>query len=229
MIHLIVPIIDNNNFNKYLKPSINFKTETNVLLVNGDAGICFKYNEALSNIKDQLNDDDIVIFSHDDITIRDEYMPEKLKMFFELKPNIALAGVIGTSKYSKEGGWWHDYKHESGKGKIIQGKPDGTKYLMEVCNGMFDDVVLIDGCIMFMRGSIAKNFRFESDLLTRYHFYDYDTCFQLLNQGYDIGIIDILVEHKSHGELTDDWYTQKEIFQKKWNNLQYPITKDSFK
>jgi len=230
MMYVLVPCLDKTIFESNLKNSLNnFKDKTEVILIEGNLGICRKYNEALDNIKEQLNDDDIVVFSHDDITIRDEYICEKVKLYFEHMPNVALAGIIGTTKYSNVGGWWHEFRETNARGKIIQGKPNGESYLMDDCNGNFNDLVCVDGCIMFMRGIIAKKYRFDFDTLKGYHFYDYDICFTLLKDGYDIGVIDVLVEHKSEGPLKNEWYVWKDIFQKKWETLKYPITKNQFK
>jgi hypothetical protein len=99
---------------------------------------------------------------------------------------------------------------------------------MNDCDGNFDELVCVDGCIMFMQGKIAKEYKFDFDTLDGYHFYDYDMCFNLLKNGYDVGVIDVLVEHKSIGNLTDDWFRQKENFQNKWNMLKYPVTKEQF-
>jgi len=93
------------------------------------------------------------------------------------------------------------------------------------------DIVSVDGCILFIRGYVAKYFRFDNNTYDGYHFYDVDTCFSLMEQGWHVGIIDILVKHDSEGPLSDTWHLNRDKFIKKWEDKGYifPITKKQFK
>jgi hypothetical protein len=232
MIVYVVPTKDRTIFNKHLGPSLEkSKGNKNVVLVDGESGICEKYNQVLEKIQSQISDNDVICFLHDDIELLDEQTSAKAELYFKYKSNVGIAGVIGSKKYYKEngGGWWHCQRPIDSAGHIIQGNPKGEDYEMDDGKGMFDDMVLVDGCILFMSGKVAKWFRFDSFTFRKYHFYDCDACFQLLEKGYDIGTIDITVKHVSEGQLSDSWFEEKNKFLKKWGNLPKVITSSTFK
>lgn len=227
MICYIVPCKDKENYKKYLGPSlVKSKGNKNLVLVDGEAGICCKYNKVLDNIENQIKDDDIICFLHDDIILHDPLTSAKAELYFKHRPNTALAGVIGTTCYTDKGGWWFCDRKTQSRGYIIQGHPEKESYEMVEKKGMYDDLVSVDGCIMFMSGKIAKWFRFDEDVFKGYHQYDNSACFDLLLKGYDIGTIDITVEHKSVGELTNGWHEEKNKFYNKYSCLNFPITKE---
>jgi hypothetical protein len=231
MIVYITPVIDNTIFDKYLGPSLQkLNGNANVLVVDGETGICEKYNQALDKIENQLQDDDVVCFLHDDIILHDENTSIKAEMYFKYMKNVAIAGVIGSKVYYKDqtGGWWDCERGVESAGHIIQGDPYKESYIMSDNKGMFDDMLMIDGCIMFMPGRIAKHFRFDSKTFTNFHFYDADSCFTLLSNGHDVGVVDITVEHKSIGELPEIWLQEKTKFLNKWVSLPNTITKKDF-
>jgi len=204
--------------------------ETKIYIEGDHLNIFQKYNKSLKSI--DIDDNDIIVFVHDDIEIRDEYIEKKLELYFQYKQHVGIAGVIGTNIFTQDGGWWLTNRNIDTRGRIIQGSPDGNEYPMVEPGGINDsNIVSVDGCILFMRGSIAKNFRFDSDTYNGYHFYDVDTCFTLMEQGWHVGIIDILVKHDSEGPLTESWYNSKDKFINKWikKGYTFPITKIQFK
>lgn len=232
MIVFVVPIKDRTIYDKYLGPSLEkSRGNKNLVLVDGEAGICYKYNSVLEKIKDKLKDEDVVCFLHDDIELIDEQTAAKAELYFKYKKNVGIAGVIGSKIYYKEngGGWWHCQRPIESAGHIIQGNPNGEDYEMDDGKGMYDDMVLVDGCILFMSGKVAKWFRFDQDTFNNYHFYDCDACFQLLEKGYDVGTIDITFKHVSEGALSPQWSESKEKFLQKWEKLPKVITKGTFK
>lgn len=228
MIQYIIP----TKGNAKVVPSIAKISTNNKIFVDNDSNrnIFEKYNHTLGLMN--ISDDDVIVFVHDDIEILDEYIEKKLEMYFSIKKNVGIAGVIGTTIFPKMGGWWMVDRTRFTRGRIVQGSPTGIDYPMTEQGGMDDThLVAIDGCIMCMRGSIAKTFSFDIDTYTAYHFYDCDSCFRLLEQGWDIGIIDILVKHESEGPLDDLWRINKDKFINKWESKGYtfPITKQQFK
>lgn len=232
MFHFIVPIKDKTIVEKYLLPSLkDIKQHKNVILTDGEAGICLKYNMALQSLNAKLDDKDVIVFCHDDIIVRDKLLLEKVQMYFDYMSDIGIAGVIGANTYHKDagGGWWHCNRGTESAGSIIQGSPDKESYEMNDKPGMFDDMVIVDGCILFMSGKVAKWFRFDHETHKNYHFYDASACFQLLSQGYKVGTIDVKIEHKSEGELPGNWKEERDIFLKKWGHLKFPVTVSSFK
>lgn len=235
MIHYMIASIDYEKIQANINPYIE-KIKTDSVLhfdVNKELSIFRKYNLMLETLtsNNKLTDDDIVVFIHDDVQIRDEYFEDKLKIYFKYKPNVGVAGVIGTTIFNEAGGWWLTQRMIKTRGRIIQGMDDGSEHVMAESGGMNDaGVVSIDGCIMFMQGKVAKNYKFDEHTYDGFHFYDVDTCFTLLQQGYDIGIIDVLVKHCSEGPLSENWQKSKEVFLTKWKkHITFPVSIQSFR
>jgi len=233
MIHYVIACKDLTTYKKILQPTFeNLIAKENGIYIEegGDKSIFQKYNNALDRMV--IEEDDVVVFLHDDMSIRDPNFEPKIEIYFKYKPTVGLAGVIGTTEYSERGGWWLCDRTVKTRGRIIQGHPQGREYTMEEKGGMDNKgVVAVDGCIMFMRGSIAKTYRFDAETYSDYHFYDVDSCFEMIKLGYDIGIIDVTVKHESEGQLPLSWHEGKEKFLAKWKGagLTFPVTLETFK
>jgi len=234
MIRYIVAADNEDNYNRFLKPSLE-KIEaldrvTLVLNKDLDEGIFKKYNLVLNMLssKGKINDEDVFVFVHDDVSFEDENLEGKIELYFRYKDNIGIAGVIGTTIFPAEGGWWMCDRSKRTRGRIIQGHPDQPDHVMEDKKGMFDDLVSVDGCILFMSGRFLKDFRFDEQTYDGYHFYDVDSCFTALRKGFSIGIIDVLVRHESEGPLSDSWFTERDKFIKKWTarGMKFPILRE---
>lgn len=228
MIQYVIPT--KSDASKTVTSISKISSKTKIHMETDHLNIFQKYNRALNNMN--IGDNDVIVFLHDDIDIRDEWFEQKIKMFFEYRKKVAIAGVIGTNEFNKEGGWWHTDRLTKTRGRIIQGFENDTRENVMSEQAGIDDtnIISIDGCILFIRGSVAKSYRFDEGTYDGYHFYDVDCCFTLLEQGWDIGIIDVLVKHASEGPLTESWYKNRDRFIQKWENKGYtfPITKEQF-
>jgi hypothetical protein len=97
MIKFIVARHDNDIYSKYLEKSIN-KIDCVVYEVMDSEGeslsITEKYNIGIDNLindtKYENKDDDIIVFSHEDVSIVDEYFQEKINMVFKIDTKIGL-------------------------------------------------------------------------------------------------------------------------------------------
>jgi len=233
MIHYVIACKNLDTYTTILKPTFEdvIAPESGLYVEEGeDRSIFKKYNDALKRMV--LEDHDVVVFLHDDISIRDEHFEKKVELFFEYRTKVGIAGVIGTTEYSEGGGWWLCDRNIKSRGRIIQGFTDGTEIVMAERGGMGDvGVVSVDGCILFMRGSVAKKYRFDEETYSGYHFYDVDSCFEMIQMGYDIGIIDVTVKHESEGQLPPEWFEAKDKFLAKWKGagLTFPVILETFK
>lgn len=231
MIHYIVATDNIEKVETYIQPfrkKIKAKGHIHVNILN--QSIFIKYNQSLDILNRAIKDEDVVVFLHDDLEIKDPYFEQKAQLYFKYKPNVGVAGVIGTTEYTSIGGWWHTDRTIKTRGRIWQGHPTQPDYEMVELGGMDDKgLISIDGCIMFMSGKIAKTYRFDDRTYSGFHFYDVDTCFTLLKKGFDIGLIDITVKHVSEGPLGEMWNRNRDVFLAKWNKLKFPVTIDSFK
>lgn len=179
-----------------------------------------KYNYAIENYVLQSNED-IICFRHDDTEILTplDICEYKLKNLF--KEKIGVAGVIGTIELENSCTWWHPGRNVNGSGKIIQcgineqGQP--IEYAMDDHPGVHKYLATVDGCILFFPKQVfVDGLRFD-ETLKGYHFYDTDICCQLLEKGYGVSTIDLLVKHKSLGKTPDNFDEYRKAFFEKWD------------
>ena len=231
MIYYVISCIDKTKYEKYLKPSIEsfVNIENRLILMEGKGNIFQKYNHAIDPLKKNLTKDDVVIFLHDDVTILDKNFEEKIKLFFKYKSNIGVAGVIGTTQFPEEGGWWHSDRRVYGRGKILQSHPKKENYWMIDREGMFDNLVAVDGCMLCFSYNFLKDYSFDEKTFKNFNFYDVDSCFECLKSGFDVGIIDVSIQHESEGGLSPSWNLERKLFLAKWKEIiEFPVNKGSF-
>lgn len=238
MIHLIVARHNDEIFKGYLESSLEKFKGLGVLvhqIRNNEKhnSMFSKYNLGIEMANPQ--DDDILVFIHEDVKILDENFCKKLELVFNKKPDVGLVGLIGTTSFPEAGGWWL-CDHSLHRGALIQGKP-GTSgketFHMVRKKGYFEDLVSVDGFCFAVRGSVLKDLKFDEETYPEaFHFYDVDFCFSILEKGWDIATCDILLEHASEGPLPESWFKNKERFLNKWKSktgYMFPITKEQFK
>jgi hypothetical protein len=184
-----------------------------------------------------LNDDDIVIFMHSDVSLVDSLFKEKIELLFSEKPDVGLVGVVGAIEITEKGAWWANTPDKL-LGHILQGKEGGGVsegyHLQKGPIGYFDNAVCVDGCIMMVRGKLIKEgLNFDNDTYNGNDFYDLDISLTVLEMGYKVATADILVFHKSPGMgvFNDTWKEAKNQFINKWQNKGkvLPFTADQFK
>ena len=185
-----------------------------------------KYNYAIENIV-LKNDDPIICFRHDDCNILTptDVCEYKLSKLFE-EGDIGIAGVIGTIALDKICTWWNGVLAAGGRmtygsGSIIQGgvdeKGNPTEYPMKDHPGVHDYLATVDGCCMFFpRWIFEQGLRFDENLKD-YHFYDTDISLQVLERGYKVSTIDIVVKHTSEGKPPKKFEELKKVFFEKWD------------
>lgn len=225
MIRFVVARYENDSYEKFLGAS---SEEVNTVHVfNEEASSIFeKYNLGIQkHIEQGLADDDILVFAHGDLKILDQDFESKLEYAFKNVPKLGVAGVIGSKVITETAGWWLN-EIVNHRGHLMQwvDNDENNKYHMirNICNDI--NMTVVDGCILFVRGSVAKTIRFDSTSFPNsYNFYDYDYCLQTLENGWRVGVLDILVEHGSAGAgiYATDWNINKPIFINKWKNKGY--------
>lgn len=239
MIKFVIARYEKDGFDEFFSKSM-FKQNHEVVHITNEHlidngipnGIFEKYNLGAKYYIDKgLDDNDIVVFCHADVKILDEAFEEKLEYAFS-RLNISVAGVIGATELHETGGWWLS-DQSLHRGHLIQWTNATESYHMTRAIGNFQNMTVVDGLFMAVRGSLVKNLGFDSiNFVGSYDFYDYDYCLEALRKGSDIAVLDILVEHHSNGSgiYKDSWEKNKQIFLEKWKNLGYsfPIRRDSF-
>ncbi len=230
MVRVVVARYKGDPYEEYLKPCLDKNVTPIYEIWNEDAtGLFAKYNLAITRmIDDGLKDHDIILFAHGDVSIVDPFYIEKLEYFFQKVPNVSIAGVIGTTLLTENGGW-HMCPPEYHRGQWIQENtpPSGQTTTQQRVLGNHDDLAVVDGMFFAVRGSYLKENRFDYKTYGDvYHFYDLDFCLEAIQNGFKIGVVDILVKHKSAGGYDATWGEVKEVFLNKWKNrgVEFPLT-----
>lgn len=170
-------------------------------------------HQTLASKIDMLKDYDFdyAVFHHQDLIIRTPELIEPNCQRMRVD-NVAVAGVIGTMYMSTAAAWWMHQRGVVTAGAILQGDGKGGEYPMLDGPGYRTDMVSVDGCLMvfdkkFIDAYVPHDFG---------HFrfgYDADCCFQALQMGRKVGIVDVQCKHDSQGS-----FDQKEFaaYQKKF-------------
>lgn len=241
MIKFIVPRHNDTLYSMFAEPSMK-KIPSQVFQVFDKPNLPLenifkKYNAGIQSIIDNgLQDDDTIIFLHEDCGLVDAIFQEKVDLIFSEKPDVAIVGIAGATELTEKGGWW---LNESSKlrGHLLQGK-DGAKlgegyHLQKGAIGFFDDVVCVDGCIIITKGKfIREGLRFDDKTFDSMDMYDIDLCLTAQSMGYKIAVADIMVYHQSSGNgvFNDAWKTAKDRLITKWTEKGYtlPFTTNQF-
>lgn len=209
--------------------------------INNMDAMTSKYNRAIESFV--LNSkENVICFRHDDSEIRTpldacEYKITKLTE----NHTIAVLGCIGTIALDRSCSWWYGVSNAGGRNtygagsiiqggkrpKIEQGRPVADKngdYVMEEYEYPMNDfpgvhtyMATVDGCCMwFPKWFFEEGFRFDENLRS-FHFYDADICLQALAAGYKVSTVDLVVKHKSSGDLPQNWDALRQNFYNKWN------------
>ena len=204
-IYYVIAKHDDAIYNKYTKKSMVGKKPIIIEDSPELNSMTKKYNAGLKRIKN-LKDDDIVVFLHEDITILDNLFEGRLLISFASYPDIGVLGVYGSQAYIG-GGWW-SYDRNHSVGAIKQMSKDGTLYEMRHAlppNTINTNMVVVDGCIMAIRGKCLKQVQFDESM-KGYHQYDNSYCLEvLLKTKYKLAVSDLNIFHASEGSPDETW------------------------
>jgi len=232
MIRIIIARHDDEVFKEYLEDSINMLDVTiHEVRDSGEKSLSLtaKYNIGIKDVllAEDFSENDIIVFAHEDIKIKDKYFTEKLNMVFK-KDTIGLCGVIGTKEFTESGMWWANTPDKL-NGHIIQENNGNTQHLVKGELGYYEDIVAVDGLLFAINGKLIKD-GLIFDESFKFHHYDIDICFQVLESKYKVVIADILLQHKSMGlgSLNDDYKESKKQLISKWSKYEFPISTKTF-
>jgi hypothetical protein len=184
-------------------------------------------------------------FCHEDVVFKTmNWGPKVLNHLSD--PRIGLIGVAGSDTFSNvPNGWWVQSSDTQIAMNIEQGLSEITKDFKDyayrnsidvsalsyrVSKNVSDTekvkVIVLDGVWLCGRKRIFQDIEFDENLLTGFHGYDIDIClssFQLYD-NYVVG--DILLEHKSVGEISKLWVESALAVASKWNRLEVISVRD---
>lgn len=184
------------------------------LLIN-EKSIFEAYNHSINN--NSFNDQDIVIFCHDDIEILLD--PSR---FLEIlikslnKPNVGFVGPAGTKRLNSRAVWWDHAEWQRGnhRGLVLHG--DSIEYAETTYYGNPGRVVVLDGLFLAAKVKTLKSLDLSKPDYFKggWDFYDIHYTLQAHSKGYINLVAPILLMHHSIGQLAgrDSWHQNREAF-----------------
>lgn len=154
---------------------------------------------------------DILCFVEDDVEFRSRGWDTKIKEIFK-KYNPDIVGIAGTRKY--DGGYIFESGYPYAAGQHITNN-DSQEYVKVFSYySEYEDVVAVDGMIMFVSRKFFKRNKFDPKL-NQMFFYDIDLCLRARKVGVTC---DILVKHSTKTkELYGVYPKEMKPIQYYWN------------
>lgn len=161
-------------------------------------------------------------FMHEDINIHTQDWGKVVAEAFDKQPKLGILGVIGSAYKAAAPTGWYTISPENNilHGNYIQGfkyeKKPSHLFFENPLNTPFSKVVSVDGMWFCSTKTIAEQYPFDEDLLTGFHCYDLDFCYQV-GQEYDVMVtFNILMEHYSEGHFAKEWWLDTIKLHRKW-------------
>jgi hypothetical protein len=204
------------NFIEHVKKTCMYKgVEVLPYENNGEYSLTEIYNKGLNDASS-----DIVVFCHDDVLFETKNWGEKVLKAFEKNPEYGILGVAGTD-HMISGMWWEIRNSTHGTVKHTDGtKVWVSKYSQNYGNEL-KEMIVVDGLFIAVNRTRIKNI-FDTQF-KGFHFYDLPFCLSNHINGVKIGLIsNILILHKSVGQVNEQWGENKTLFEEIYGN-QLPI------
>jgi GT2 family glycosyltransferase len=167
--------------------------------------------------------DVIVVFAHDDVTIGDAFLREKLAAAFE-RQGYAIAGVAGSSQFNTNPDdpltKWCQPPDSTWSGAVEHDLPGGLKYMTSYGPTPCRCVVL-DGLFLAVDNKQIGALRFDEQFA--FDFYDVDFCLQAHCAGLALGTIGIYANHRSAGIAAASYHEAQQLFRTKSGNQHYKV------
>jgi len=192
-----------------------------LFIENNRKGVSTCYNRILD---EKSGRDEIVIFVHDDVTIGDLFLQEKITAAFD-QENYAIAGLAGTSDFKIHPDLavtsWFQPPPEAWSGAVENHMP-GSSTIMSAFGPTPKRCVALDGLFLAIDLRKIGHVRFEEQLA--FHFYDLDFCLTAHLAGLSLGTTNIYVTHRSGGVFSSQAFEEAQTtFRAKWKDGHYRI------
>ncbi|MGA8611674.1 MAG: glycosyltransferase family A protein [Xanthobacteraceae bacterium] len=181
---------------------------------NNTKGLSSCYNLILEA---KAGSDEIVIFAHDDVSIRDTFFQEKIEDAFN-KHGYAVTGVAGTVGY-RIGPRLADTPWFNQPQQLLSGWVEhhttNSSPVMHNIGPTLRRCIVLDGLFLAVDMKKAGHIRFDEQFA--FHFYDHDFCLSAHEAGLVLGTYNIYLTHKLNGsERSEDFKRAQDSFRTKW-------------
>ncbi len=173
-------------------------------------GLSEVYNTALA----EAEEDETILFVHDDVWIDDWQVPARLKDALEHYDVVGLAGT--RRRVPRQGTWPFDVDNKTWVTEWLSGavSHDGQ---VSYYGPMPQQVLLLDGLFLAAKVSTLRKANVAFDPQFDFHFYDLDFCRSCEAAGLTMGTWPIAVNHASGGNFgTPEWHRAFEKYLAKW-------------
>jgi hypothetical protein len=173
------------------------------------------------------NDNDTLIFCHDDIQILSNKTQNHKSLEVLNDPAIGFIGVAGTTILDGEAVWWQKKMGQALHGVVYHIHEDYGLFLTSYGDNCFKPVVAMDGIFLaakywtIKKLGLTKPSFFEGD----WDFYDIYYTSQAIQAGLCNLVVPIIVFHDSLGKPREGWFKNREGFIK---NTPLPLTRRSY-
>ncbi len=224
-IHAVICTRDRNKVSATTDKLLNFLCSCGigVYLLSDAKSLFAAYKGAFEKINPKP--EDITIFCHDDVEIREQPQTflNKLKEALST-PEVGFVGAAGTKQLDQDAVWWDQNRWQKGKhcGRVVHINPQGREYLTPY--GPPGDVVALDGLFLAAKRKVIDDIGLQKPeyFEGEWDFYDIHYTTQAYLKGYTNKVMDINILHNSRGELVgrDSWHKNREGF---IANNEFPI------
>jgi hypothetical protein len=208
---------ENLKFIKHINDTIGVKHKVVCYTNFNQYSLSEVYNKA---IKEYNNENAIMVFCHNDITIKTRTWGRLLLNKFN-NSDFQIIGVAGTT-YLENGCWWQDRSKMCGVVEHTDGYSTWISEYAPPRKGYTKPVVVIDGVFMAADCSNLEH-QFDEDF-KGFHLYDISWVLPNYLDGCNIGVTtDIRILHQSMGITNEQWELNRKQFIEKYKN-ELPIT-----
>jgi hypothetical protein len=208
---------ENEKFIAHLKATAGVNIHVECVKNMNEYSLPQAYNLAWKKLDDLGRGQDIIVFCHNDLTIRTENWGKKLLGLFKTFSDYDILGIAGTTELNAHGCWWLDNGgKEMNRTKMFgrvwhtNGIREWESVYSENIHGV-QPVVIVDGLFIAVNGETVVK-RFNEDF-KGFHFYDITFSFDNYIEGCNIGVIDkISVLHQSVGQTNQSWELNRQQF-----------------
>jgi len=176
-------------------------------------GLCEGYNRGIAQSRGE-----ILVFSHDDLSILCENFRQRLLGHLE---HCDLLGVAGTTHLC-DGNWL-----QSGPpyiyGQVIHCKADTKEFEVSLFGApcrRIDAMQGLDGVFLCCKREVAEKIGFDQETFTGFHLYDLDFSFRAYRAGYKAAVCtDLDLFHESLGKHDANWLADVKRFRLKHGSV----------
>ena len=216
-VHSIVCTRDSKKATHTFMELLNYYSACGIqtTVVSGAKSIFNAYNNAFSKLN--LDDEDIVIFSHDDIVIGDTPQIFLERLNDELSSSsTGFVGAAGAQLLLQDAVWWNI---EVGKAQLLRGKvqhtsPEGKPYISDY--GPPGPVVVLDGLFLAAKAKTIRKIGLTKPeyFVGEWDFYDIHYTMKAHQLGLTNKVMQLQIAHNSRGELVgrDSWHQNRQAF-----------------